>query len=339
MIWCTDYESYQPLESIEVSELQALKNEYSSYVWFTQRGRIVWRMVAAALELRTTLRLYSPYAQQMAAAAKEKEKSIHDEHTNEHHEATTPVAAASPSTTNGGDQKDSKHTDSSSSGGEDGVKRISIDSRKGAGLMMKRISVVGNGFINPRLWSESEKVCEKATASLAAFGSALAELKLSDRELKAVRIEAAYQRRVTELLAALETAANSLDDIALTQHLNSASSSQYNMKAQYYSQLARARDAHRSLALLKQDISTMKAQYDAKDYLKASETAKAVVEFAAKIKLESPDITFAKKLRDDIVCVWCSLSSPPLFAHVMSCHVMGLCAALYMLTGESDSCR
>ncbi len=34
-----EYDSYQPLESVEVSELQALKQEFAGAVWGTLRGR------------------------------------------------------------------------------------------------------------------------------------------------------------------------------------------------------------------------------------------------------------------------------------------------------------
>jgi hypothetical protein len=46
-----DYESYQPLESIEVDTLTKLRAEHSAYFWITQRGthslsprRLLWRV-------------------------------------------------------------------------------------------------------------------------------------------------------------------------------------------------------------------------------------------------------------------------------------------------------
>jgi hypothetical protein len=168
--------------------------------------------------------------------------------------------------------------------------------------------------------------CAVVACSAGASSALSAEHKLSDRELQAVRSEAQYQRKVNELCRHLTAATTALDLEALHKHLLTAASPAYNLKPQFYPQLTTARDTARQLTLLQSDLKQMKAQFEAKEFLKALDTAKHVIVFARKIKLDNADVQFAIKLEADIVSALC----PP-FPSLCCCSAL-LCCTLMRLS-------
>jgi hypothetical protein len=117
----------------------------------------VWRLVLGSLELRSVLRSFAPSALAAAAAANREQNNA------ESSPASADSASAS-STSDAGDSKDSK--DVKSPAAASATTTLSLLTHRAS---QKRVSVVGYGFLNPRLWEEAEKVVDKVTAALNRF--------------------------------------------------------------------------------------------------------------------------------------------------------------------------
>jgi hypothetical protein len=244
-------------------------------------------MVAIAIELRTAMLNFSPRALQAAVLNEEKRRIAR--------EATASSGAGAAAAADGIGV--SPAVAPSMSGAIDSKHEPNIMTRR---QPSKRLSLIGNGFINAKLWAEAEKIADKFYGSTSGLSAAVAtDLKIPDGELKAVKREVAFQRTVTDVVTALEKATAANDADALHTHTEAAT--RLGLRPQYYPSVVRANECVKQLALLREDVRAMKEHAVAKRLKEAAALARTIVEVAAKLNLDSADVRFAKKLQADIV--------------------------------------